>query len=161
MKLDTWKWHKVTLSIQVQAMMTKNQCPTLTPKPLSFLDGENYLDHLPLVIAKPCPFFHRIFELTCDVKFLFCQNSYHSWCALSRFPTSTKCLFKGCEEEMHLDWWLLSRRKKPCVGEEAMLGKYWTTSTLGLFQFDGEFQLPSPQFDCCLCFVCYCYKITI
>jgi hypothetical protein len=107
-------------------MMTKNQCPTLTPKPLSFLglDGEDYLDHLSLVIVKLCPFFHRFFELTWDVKFVFCQNSYRSWCALNCFPTSTKCLFKGCGQEMHPDWWLLSRRKKPCVGEEVMLAKY-------------------------------------
>jgi hypothetical protein len=123
--INTRKWHKVTLSVQVQAMVTKNQCPTLTPKPLSFLglDGEDYLDHLSLVTVKPCLFFHRFFELTWDVKFVFCQNSYHSWCALNHFPTSTKCLLEGVwarnasslavafKREETMCWWRSDARK--------------------------------------------------
>jgi hypothetical protein len=38
-----------------------------------------------------------------------------------------------CGQEMYRNLWLLSRMKKPRVGEEAMLGNDKTTITLGLF----------------------------
>ncbi len=105
MKLDTWKQHKVALSIQVQAMMIDNQHPTLTPKSLSFLGlgNESYPNHPFIIILKPCPFCQKKFEPSWDVKFTSYKHFYHSWCALSHFSTSTKCLFEGCGQEMHLD----------------------------------------------------------
>jgi hypothetical protein len=103
------------------------------------LDGEDYLDHPSLIAMKHCPFCQKLFEPAWDVKFASSYNFYHSWCALSHFSTSIKCLFKRCGQKMHPDWWLLLGVKKPCVGEEAMLGNNWTTIASSLLQFDGEF----------------------
>jgi hypothetical protein len=46
-------------------MMTENQHPTLTPKPLSSLglDDENYHDHPFIIIMKPCPFCQNVFYM--------------------------------------------------------------------------------------------------
>jgi hypothetical protein len=37
------------------------------------------------------------------------------------------CLLKGCEEEVHSDWWNLSGLKKPCGDEKknGELNKWW------------------------------------
>jgi len=105
------------------------------------LDNEDYLDHPSLVVMKICPFCQKLLKPAWDVKLSSCQHSYQFWCALNHFSTSIKCLLERCGQEMHPNWWLLSRVKKPCVGEEAMLGNDWTTITLSFLQFDGEFQL--------------------
>jgi hypothetical protein len=39
----------------------------------------------------------------------------------SFFSTYIKCLFEACGQEMHPNWWLLSKVKKPYVGEKVML----------------------------------------
>ncbi len=109
--------------------------PNSNPKAIVFLKfGQwNYLYHHVLVVVKPCRFCQRLFEPTWYVKFVSYRHSYHFWCALSHFSTSTKCLFEMCGQEMYRNLWLLSRMKKPRVGEEAMLGNDKTTITLGLF----------------------------
>jgi hypothetical protein len=40
LKLDGWKRHKLTLYVQVQAMLSGNQRPTFAPSPLPFLGLE-------------------------------------------------------------------------------------------------------------------------
>lgn len=81
----------------------RESTPNSNPTTIVFLglDNEDYPNHLSSVAMKPRPFCQSLFEPTWDVKFVFCQHSYHSWCALNHFSTSTKCLFKRCWQEMH------------------------------------------------------------
>jgi len=34
------------------------------------------------------------------------------------FFSSSKCLFKGCGGEIHIDWWAFSSIKKPCEDDK-------------------------------------------
>jgi hypothetical protein len=64
-----------------------------------------------------------------DCKLASCNHAYHSWCALNHISTSSKCLH--WEEEMHVDWWTMSRIKKLSSKEEKAketnLGHLYTT----------------------------------
>jgi hypothetical protein len=108
-KLDTMKWHKPTLCMQAQGMMNRHQCPTLMslPLPLLCLESPYYLNFPCLLSILPCPFCQRLFEPTWDYKIASCKHTYHLWCAINHFSNSTKCLFEGCGQEMHLNWWAL------------------------------------------------------
>jgi hypothetical protein len=69
---------------------------------------------------------------------------------MSHFSSSTKCLFKGCGQEMHSNWWMFLRIKKPCDLEEAIPRINWTVTTATMCNFDDEFNLLSPQLGHCL-----------
>ncbi len=123
-KLDIWKQPKVALCFQVQMMLSGNQRPNITPLLLSFigLEGEKYPDYPHLLAILPCPFCCRLFEPTWDCKFVSCKHAYHYWCVICQFYSSTKCLFEGCEQEMHLDRWVLSTINKLSLVEDAIPG---------------------------------------
>jgi hypothetical protein len=63
----------------------------------------------------PCPFCLKGFAPSWDCKLASCKHAYHSWCAFYHLSTSSKCLH--CEEEMHVDWSIVSRIGKPSSKE--------------------------------------------
>jgi hypothetical protein len=73
-------------------------------------------------IILPCPFCDMGFELVCDYKFAYCKHAYHSWCVITHFFVSSKCLLNGCGGEMHSDWWALLGITKPCGDEKGVVG---------------------------------------
>jgi hypothetical protein len=83
--------------------MKNGQWPTLIPFPLPLLcfDNVDCGKFSRDVSISTCPFFHRRFDLTWDYKFAFCKYVYHSQCVISHFSNPSKCLLKGCGEEMH------------------------------------------------------------
>lgn len=97
-------------------MKNGQQWPALIPSPLPFvcLGSVDYGEFLKFLSILACPFCHRGFELASDYKITSYRHVYHSWCAIFHFSNSSKCLLKGYEEDMHLDWWAFSSIKKPC-----------------------------------------------
>jgi hypothetical protein len=45
-------------------------------------------------------------------QFVSYKHVYHDWCVMYHFGTSTKCIQRGCEEEMHKSWWSVTSFKK-------------------------------------------------
>jgi hypothetical protein len=83
-------------------MRNGNQHPIFAPLPLPLpflgLEGEDDIAYLSLIRIFLTHFFIGCLNL-------FGMSSFHSWCALSHFSTSTKCLQEGCGQEMHPLWW--------------------------------------------------------
>jgi hypothetical protein len=48
-------------------------------------------------------------------------------------------VFKGYGEEMHIDWWVHSRIKKPCGNGKGREGGDWITTTPFFNDLQGEF----------------------
>jgi hypothetical protein len=114
-KQELWGRHRVVLSAQLRAMMADYQRPTCfpAPSPSLYLDCGQICMKTVVVQIDPCPWCTRGFDPAWDCQFASCQHAYHSWCAYSHFSSSTKCIFKGCNQEMHKDWWSMTGIKKP------------------------------------------------
>jgi len=99
-------------------MKNEHQRPFMNPSPLpfDFLSNDAFTPFFSNLAISPCPFCHQGFELAWDCKTVFYRHAYHSWCAISHFSSSSKCLFKGCGEEMHIDWWVVATPLWPSVG---------------------------------------------
>ncbi len=63
--------------------------------------------------VSPCPFCNRGFKPAWAALVVSCEHAYHIWCALTHFSSSTKCLHKDCQQEMHADFWRNSGIKMP------------------------------------------------
>ncbi len=63
--------------------------------------------------VSPCPFCNRGFKPAWAALVVSCEHTYHIWCALTHFSSSTKCLHKDCQQEMHADFWRNSGIKMP------------------------------------------------
>jgi len=111
------------------------------------LENPNYPNSPCLLLILPCPFYQRLFEHAWDCKIVFCKHVYHSWCAITHFSSSTKCLFEDCEEKMHLDQWVLLGVKKPFVVEKGILGARQIATTLVFDDFKGEFIKKFPKLN--------------
>jgi hypothetical protein len=111
--VEVWKRQKISLCEQVHNMKYGSKCPSLHPSPLPFISMDNDTSNISPnhLLILPCPFCLRNFDLAWDCKLASCRHAYHSWCVVSHFLTSSKCFI--CEEEMHFNWWALSRIKKP------------------------------------------------
>lgn len=130
-KQELWRRHRVVLLGQLRAMKAGLGRPACFPTPLPFLylDCDQIsVDSVTIAIAA-CPFCTRGFDPSWDCKFASCQHAYHSWCAYSHFSSSTKCMFKDCNQEMHEDWWTMAGIKKPSAdkGKDELLG-FWEIS---------------------------------
>ncbi len=66
---------------------------------------------------------------------------------ITHFSSYTKCLLKGCGEEMHIriGGWALSRVKKPYVVKQGVLGAYNFATILVFCDFEGEFIKKFPE----------------
>lgn len=107
MKFEVWKQHKQCLS-QIQGMRWGIPQLTCKPSPLPFTTPnlEQIIIFTFLEVGKCC-FCSRGLEHAWDCRIVSCQHPYHSWCTVSHFFTTTKCLVKRYEQEMHVDWWIL------------------------------------------------------
>jgi hypothetical protein len=116
-KQELWKRHRLVLAAQLKAMKAGYKRPACYPAPLPFLylDCEEVFVQTVRCDIAPCPFCTRGFDPAWDCRFASCQHAYHSWCAYSHFSSSTKCMFKGCEQEMVEDWWVMAGIMKPVV----------------------------------------------
>ena len=115
LKQELWRRHRVVLLSQLRAMKAGLGRPTCFPTPLPFLylDCDQTSVDSVKVLLVACPFCARGFDPSWDCKFASCQQTYHLRCAYSHFSTSTKCMFKDCNQEMHKDWWTMAAIKIP------------------------------------------------
>jgi hypothetical protein len=122
-------------------MKNEHQRPFMNPSPLpfDFLSNDASTPFFSNLAISPCPFCHQRFELAWDCKIVFYKHAYHSWCAIFHFSSSSKCLFKGCGDDMHTDWWVLLGIKKPCGNDKGRKGGDWITITLLLNDLQGDF----------------------
>jgi hypothetical protein len=127
--------------VQVQSMKNGNQCLILKPSPVAFVYLENDVctDVSNILSIFPCPFCHRSFEPFWDCKFASYKHVYHSWCVVSHFSNSSKCLLKSCKEKVCLEWWALLSIKKPCVKESKLPTRNWIAIAHILNDLQGEF----------------------
>ncbi len=71
---------------------------------------------------------------------VYYKHAYHIWCAISHFSSSSKCMLKGCGEDMHTDWWALSSIKKPCEDDKGReRADHWIAATHIMDNLQGEF----------------------
>jgi hypothetical protein len=102
-----------------------SKCPSLHPSPLPFISMDNDVFKISLnhLLILPCPFCLRGFDIAWDCKLALCKHAYHSWCVVLDFLNSSKCFI--CEEEIHPNWWALSRIKKPNFEEKQKMEEVW------------------------------------
>jgi hypothetical protein len=70
--------------------------------------------------VSPCPFCNRGFKPAWAALVVSCEHAYHVWCALTHFSSSTKCLHKDCQQEMHADFWRNTGIKKPTTNANSI-----------------------------------------
>lgn len=59
------------------------------------------------------------------------RHTYHSWCALTHFSESTKCIEKNYGQDMHDNWWVSAGVVKPLLGKDGVLvTTAWERATL-------------------------------
>ena len=122
-KQHLWKRHRLAFQSQLRGMRAGYERPATTPSPVPGLYSD-YRDEpvrTELVDIGACPFCMRGFEPAWDCRLASCRHAYHSWCALTHFSESTKCIHQGCAMEMHKDWWISSGIQKPELGKDGLL----------------------------------------
>ena len=122
-RLFLWKRHRLAFQSQLRGMRSAYERPTTTPAPLPnfYNDWRDEPLHSQAVEILQCPFCLRGFEPAWDARLASCRHAYHSWCALTHFSESTKCIHKDCAMEMHTDWWTCSGIKKPVLGTDGVV----------------------------------------
>jgi hypothetical protein len=122
-RLFLWKRHRLALQSQLRGMRSAYERPTTTPAPLPnfYNDWRDEPLHSQVVQILVCPFCLRGFEPAWDARLASCRHAYHSWCALTHFSESTKCIHKDCAMEMHTDWWTCSGIRKPVLGKDGVV----------------------------------------
>ena len=118
-----WKRHRLAIQSQLRGMKAAYERPTTTPAPLStiYIDWRQEQVHTETIDITLCPFCLRGFQPAWDCRLASCRHAYHSWCALTHFSESTKCIHKDCALEMHKDWWTSSGIQKPQLGKDGVL----------------------------------------
>jgi hypothetical protein len=128
-----WKRQKEALNSQLQSI----QRPSLSPSPVlagrfnpSFMLITNAAasvvdataaaatmfsspSTVEALSVSPCPFCNRGFKPAWAALVVSCEHAYHIWCALTHFSSSTKCLHKDCQQEMHAEFWRNTGIKMP------------------------------------------------
>ena len=118
-----WSRHRLALQSQLRGMRAGYERPTTTPVPLPAIHSdwgqEPIATHT--IQVGVCPFCLRGFQPAWDCRLASCRHAYHSWCALTHFSESTKCIHKDCAMEMHKDWWICTGIQKPVVGKDGVV----------------------------------------
>jgi hypothetical protein len=122
-RLFLWKRHRLAIQSQLRGMRAAYERPTTTPAPLPsfYNDWRDEPLHSETVQIQMCPFCLRGFQPAWDCRLASCRHAYHSWCALTHFSESTKCIHKDCAMEMHTDWWICTGIPKPVLGKDGLL----------------------------------------
>ena len=96
-RLFLWKRHRLSIQIQLRGMRAAYKRPTTAPAPLPsfYNDWRDEPLHTHVVEIRVCPFCLQGFEPAWDARLASCRHAYHSWCALTHFSESTKCIHKG------------------------------------------------------------------
>ena len=118
-----WKRHRVALQSQLRGMRAGYERPTTTHAPLSSIHSDWREEHVfsdPIQVGV-CPFCLRGFQPAWDCRLASCRHAYHSWCALTHFSESTKCIHKDGAMEMHKDWWICTGIQKPVLGKDGVV----------------------------------------
>jgi hypothetical protein len=122
-KQHLWKRHRLAFQSQLRGMRAGYERPATTPSPLPCMYND-YRDehvHTEFLEIGVCPFCLRGFQPAWDCRLASCRHAYHSWCALTHFSESTKCIHKGCAMEMHKDWWICTGIPKPELGKDGLV----------------------------------------
>jgi len=136
---QAWKRHKEALKSQLQSI----QRPSLSPSPVlaggfntSFMSITNAAasvgdatgagatmfsssSSVEALSVSPCPFCNRGFKPAWAALVVSCEHAYHIWCALTHFSSSTKCLLKDCQQEMHPHFWLYTGIEMPTANADS------------------------------------------
>ena len=118
-----WNRHRIALQSQLRGMRAGYERPTTTPVPLPAIHSDWREEHVfsDTIQVGVCPFCLQGFELAWDCRLASCRHAYHSWCALTHFSESTKCIHKDCAMEMHKDWWICTGIPKPVLGKDGVV----------------------------------------
>ena len=118
-----WKRHRLALQSQLRGMKVAYERPTTTlaPLPTIYIDWREEQVHSETIDITLCPFCLRGFQPAWDCLLASCRHAYHSWCALTHFNESTKCIHKDCAMEMHKDWWTSTGIQKPVLGKDGLV----------------------------------------
>ena len=122
-KQHLWKRHRLAFQSQLRGMKCGYERPATTPAPLPTMynDYREECVHSEQIHIGVCPFCLQGFEPAWDCCLASCRHAYHSWCALTHFSESTKCIHKGCAKEMHSDWWISTGIPKPEFGKDGLV----------------------------------------
>ena len=128
-----WKRHRLAFQSQLRGMQAGYERPTTTPAPLPSMYNdwrEEPVDSETIEISV-CPFCLQGFQPAWDCRLASCRHAYHSWCALTHFSESTKCIHKDCAMEMHKDWWICTGIQKPVLGKDGLvMATAWERASL-------------------------------
>ena len=132
-----WKRHRLAFQTQLRGMRAGYERPTTTPAPLPCIhnDWREQTVDTDTIHVGVCPFCLRGFQPAWDCRLASCRHAYHSWCALTHFSESTKCIHPDCAQEMHTDWWICTGIPKdgleaPGAWERAPLARKPLTSLI-------------------------------
>lgn len=120
---ELWMRHRSAYQLQLRGMKSGYERPSTTPSPLPSLyhDYDSPELGIQTVEIGVCPFCLHGFEPIWDRHIVSCRHAYHSWCALTHFSESTKCIEKNCGQDMHSDWWVSAGVTKPTLGTDGVL----------------------------------------
>ncbi len=105
------------LGCQVGVMQRGGEEPTIKPFLICYNANNDFETKGQTITISICSFYSQGFYLAWDYKVLFCNCAYHFWCAMAYFNFSYKRIEKSCNQEPHLDWWILSGIRKPTIGD--------------------------------------------
>ena len=120
---ELWMRHRCAYQLQLRGMKSGYERPSTTPSPLPSLYQDYDSPELGIQVVEigVCPFCLHGFEPIWDCHIVSCRHAYHSWCALTHFSESTKCIGKNCGQDMHGDWWVSAGVTKPTLGTDGVL----------------------------------------
>jgi hypothetical protein len=114
---ELWMRHKSAYQLQLRGMKSGYERPSTNPSPLPSMYHDYASTDIGIHVVEigVCPFCLHGFEPIWDCHIVSCRHAYHSWCALTHFSESTKCIEKNCGQDMHGDWWVSAGVTKPNV----------------------------------------------
>ena len=120
---ELWRRHRGALQSQLRGTKVAYKRPATKPAlvPSLYQDYESDEVDIQVIEVGFCPFCLRGFEPVWDCRFVFYRHAYHNWCALIHFSKSTTCIVKGCDSEMHEDWWICASVAKPQLGKDGVI----------------------------------------
>lgn len=120
---ELWMRHRGAYQLQLRGMKACYERPGTNPSPSPsiYLDYNSANIDIHVVEIGVCPFCLCGFEPVWDCCLVSCRHAYHSWCAVTHFSTSPKCVEINCGQDVHDDWWVSAGVAKPQLGKDGVL----------------------------------------
>ena len=120
---ELWLRHRSAYQLQLRGMKACYERPTLNPSPSPSIYRNYNSANVDILVVEigVCPFCLCGFDPVWDCCLVSCRHAYHSWCAVTHFSTSTKCIDTKCGQDVHDDWWVSVGVTKPLIGTDGVL----------------------------------------